>query len=105
MKFISNNSKENITYQNHVIQPSGSILLSNDGTIIDEIADNTAAINEMSESLKKDIDDLSSKVDVDVAEKLDALDSKLRDEIDTIKNNMVKFTYDKTTNTLSIEEV
>lgn len=105
MKIIANNSKENITYQNHIIQPSGSILLSNDGTIIDEIADNTAAINELGESLKKDIEDLSNKVDVDVAEKLDALGTELGEEVNNVKNNMVKFVYDKTTNTLSIEEV
>jgi len=86
MKVISNTSKENITYQNHIIPPSGSILLSNDGTVIDEIADNTAAIKETGESLKKDIG---------------ALDTELRD----VKNNMVKFNYDKTSNTLTIEEV
>lgn len=83
MKVISNNSKVNITYKGRVIQPGGSILLSNDGTIIDEIADNTAAINEMGESLKNYINAL----------------------VDKVKENMVKFNYDKTTNTLSIEEV
>lgn len=105
MKVISNNSKANITYKGQVIQPGGSILLSNDGTIIDEIADNTAAINELGESLKNDINALSDKVDVDGAKKLEALDTELRSEIDEVKENMVKFTYDKTTNTLSIEEV
>lgn len=105
MKVISNTSKVNITYKNHIIQPGGSIMLSNDGTIIDEIADNTAAINELGESLKNDINSLSDKIDVDVAKKLDELDTELRGEIKTVKNNMVKFNYDKTTNALTIEEV
>lgn len=105
MKSIANRSKKNIMYQSCIIPPGGSILLSNDGTIIDEIADNTAAINEMGESLRNDIDTLSNKVDADVTNKLDALDTELRGEITKVKENMVHFNYDKSTNTLTIEEV
>lgn len=105
MKQLSNVSNCTMHYLGKAIPPRGVILLSDDGTVIEEIADNTAAIENLGEELRNDINALSDKVDTTVANKLDTLDTQLSNQINDIKNNMVSFNYDKTTNTLTIEEV
>ena len=53
MKYVSNTTKNPISYKDKVIPPGASVMLNNKGEIVDEVTDNTEEIEKMKGQLSK----------------------------------------------------
>lgn len=53
MKYVSNTTKNPISYKDKVIPPGASVMLNNKGEVVDEVTDNTEEIEKMKGQLSK----------------------------------------------------
>lgn len=53
MKYVSNTTKNPISYKDKVIPPGASVMLNNKGEVVDEVTDNTEELEKMKGQLSK----------------------------------------------------
>lgn len=53
MKYVSNTTKNSITYKDKIIPPGASVMLNNKGEVIDEVTDNTEELEKLRGEISK----------------------------------------------------
>lgn len=99
MKYVSNTSKTNIIYKGVVIAPGVSVLLDNQGTVIDSISDNS---DELADA-KKELDDSITSAKKELEDMISTTNSNVTNAVNRISTlEKTTFTYNSSTKTLCI---
>ncbi len=99
MKYVSNTSKTNIIYKGVVIAPGVSVLLDNQGTVIDSISDNSSELADA----KKELDDSITAAKKELGDKISTINSNVTSAVSRISTlEKTTFTYNSSTKRLDI---